>query len=61
MAQQDDLDDYIDAAARVLALPLAEASRSDVKAHLAAILALGALVDAFPLADEAEPAPVYRA
>ncbi len=61
MAQQDDLDDYIDAAARLLGLPLGAASRPDVKAHLATILALGALVDAFPLPDDAEPAPIFRA
>jgi hypothetical protein len=61
MSRHDDLDDYIDASARMLALPLDQASRPAVKAHLASIFAFAELLDAFPLADDAEPAPIFRA
>ena len=61
MARYDGLDDYIDALARMLALPLDQASRPAVKANLATIFAFAELVDAFPLAHDAEPAPIFRA
>ena len=60
MAQHDDLDHYIEAAARMLALPLDQASRPAVKANLATIFAFAEPVEAFPLPDDAEPAPIFR-
>lgn len=48
MAQHDDLDHYTEAAARMLALPLDQASRPAVKANLATIFAFAELVEAFP-------------
>lgn len=61
MTTTDPLDDYMDAAARALSLPLEPAWRPAVKANLAVTLRLAALVDEFALPDEAEPAPVFRA
>ncbi|WP_311966843.1 DUF4089 domain-containing protein [Bradyrhizobium australiense] len=55
------LDDYIDAVATTLALPVEEAWRPAVRANLEVSLRLARLVDEFPLPDEAEPASVYTA
>jgi hypothetical protein len=57
----DRLDDFIAAAAVALDLPLEPAWRPAVKANLAVTLQHAALVAAFPLGDEAEPAPVFKA
>ena len=57
----DTLDDYIDALAKALALPLEQAWRPAVRANLDASLRLARLVDEFPLPDEAEPASVFTA
>jgi hypothetical protein len=57
----DPLDDFIATASRALDLPLEAAWQPSVKANLAVTLRLGALVAEFPLPDEAEPAPVFRA
>jgi len=57
----DPLDDYIDAVAMVLNLPIEPAWRPSVKANLQVSLRLGRLVDEFPLPDEAEPASVFTA
>ena len=57
----DPLDELIDAAARALDLPLEPAWRPAVKANLQVTLSHAALVAEFPLADEAEPAPVFYA
>jgi hypothetical protein len=56
-----DLDDYIDAAAWSLRLRLDPAWRPTIRANLEVTLRIAALVDEFPLPDEAEPAPVFRA
>ena len=53
------LDDYIDAVAKALALPVEEAWRSSIRANLEVSLRLGRLVDEFALPDETEPAPVF--
>lgn len=50
---------YVDAMAGVLELPLAAAHRSGVIANLARTAALAAPFLAFPLPDDAEPAPVF--
>jgi hypothetical protein len=57
----DPLDDYIDAVAKALALPVEEAWRPAVRANLEVSLRLGRLVDEFALPDEIEPASVYAA
>lgn len=57
----DPLDDYIDAVAAALALPVDEAWRPAVKANLEASLRLARMVDEFALPDEAEPANVFTA
>jgi hypothetical protein len=57
----DPLDDYIDSAAKVLSLPLDPAWKGAVRANLDVSLKLGNLVSEFPLPDDAEPAPVFKA
>ncbi|MCW5686971.1 MAG: DUF4089 domain-containing protein [Pseudolabrys sp.] len=57
----DPLDAYIDAAAQILGLPLQENWKSAVKANLNVTLTHAALVEEFPLPDDAEPAPVFKA
>jgi len=57
----DPLDDYVDAAARALALPIDAAWRPAVKANLEVSLRIARLVDEFPLPDETEPASVFTA
>jgi len=55
------LDDYIDAVAKVLSLPIDPAWKPTVRANLEVSLRLAGLVDQFPLPDEAEPAGVFTA
>ena len=57
----DPLDDYIDAVAKALALPVQDAWKPAVKANLEVSLRLARLVDEFALPDEAEPASVFAA
>jgi hypothetical protein len=57
----DPLDDYIDAVAKALALPIDEAWRLAVKANLEFSLRIARLVDEFKLPDEIEPASVFAA
>ena len=57
----DPLDDYIDAVANALALPINDAWRPAVRANLEVSLKLARLVDEFALPDEAEPASVFAA
>ena len=63
MAEPQDqyLDDYIDAVAQALALPIEEAWRPAIRANLEVSLRLARLVDEFALPDETEPAPVFTA
>ncbi len=56
-----DLDDYITASARLLALPVEPAWYPMVRANLEATFRLAAVVAEFKLPDDAEPAPVFRA
>jgi hypothetical protein len=56
-----DRDDLVEAQARALGLVLDPSWKPAVRANLDAILRLAAMVDAFPLPDDAEPAPIYRA
>jgi hypothetical protein len=55
------LDQYIDAVASALALPVEEAWRPAIRANLEVSLKLARLVDEFALPDEAEPASVFTA
>jgi hypothetical protein len=55
------LDDYIDAVAMALSLPIDPAWKPAVRANLEVSLRLAGLVDQFPLPDEAEPAGVFTA
>jgi Protein of unknown function (DUF4089) len=57
----DHLDNYIDAVATALALPVEEAWRPAIRANLEVSLRLARQVDEFPLPDETEPASVYTA
>ncbi len=57
----DPLDEYIDAAAKALGLPVEEAWRPAVRANLEVSLRLARMVDEFALPDEAEPASVFTA
>lgn len=57
----DPLDAYVAAAAQALDLPLTAQYRPGVKMNLAVTMRMAAIVAAFPLPDEAEPAPVFRA
>ena len=54
-------DDFIDAVARLLDLPIEPGWKPAIRTHLAVAMRLAALVSEFALADEAEPAPVFRA
>jgi hypothetical protein len=60
-ASSDPLDDYIDAVAKALALPVEDSSRPAVRANLEISLRLARLVDEFSLPDETEPASVFAA
>ena len=55
------LDQYILGAAKALELKIDPVWMPSVRANLDVTLKMGALVARFPLADEAEPAPVYEA
>lgn len=56
-----DLDEFITASARVLALPVDPAWYPTVRSNLEVAFGLAALVAEFSLPDDAEPAPVFRA
>jgi hypothetical protein len=58
---RDPLDDFIDAAARALGLPLEPNWKPAVAANLRVTLEHAASVEAFALPDDAEPAPVFKA
>jgi 1-carboxybiuret hydrolase subunit AtzG-like len=57
----DSLDDLIVAAAHALALTVDPAWKPAVRANLQVIFAQAALVTAFDLPDDAEPAPIFKA
>jgi Protein of unknown function (DUF4089) len=59
--QPDPLDDYIDAVAKALGLPVEDAWRPAIRANLEVSLRLARLVDEFALPDEVEPASVFTA
>ena len=57
----DVLDDYIDAVATALRLPIEDAWKPAVKANLDVSLKLARMVDEFALPDATEPASIFRA
>ncbi|WP_398478197.1 DUF4089 domain-containing protein [Tardiphaga sp.] len=57
----DKLDDYIDAVASALSLPIEPAWKPAVKMNLEVSLRMARLVDEFTLPDESEPASIYVA
>ena len=61
MPPTDPLDDYIDAVASALALPIAAEDKPAVRMNLDVTLRMARLVQEFPLPDEIEPASIYEA
>jgi len=61
MSSSDLTDDFIEAAAKALGVPLDAAWKPAIRANLEVTLKLARLVEEFPLPDDAEPAPVYEA
>ena len=59
--QDDTLDDFIDAAAAALGLPVEPEWKLGIKANLQVTLRVAAMVAEFELPDETEPAPVFEA
>jgi hypothetical protein len=57
----DPLDDYIDAVAKALALPVDDGWKPAIRANLEVSLRLARLVDEFVLPDDCEPASVFTA
>jgi hypothetical protein len=55
------LDDYIDAVANALALPIDAAWKPAVRANLDVTMRMARMVQEFPLPDEIEPASIYEA
>ncbi|SHN72418.1 DUF4089 domain-containing protein [Bradyrhizobium erythrophlei] len=58
---KDSLDDYIDAASKLLRLPVKDAWKPAVRANLEVSMRLARMVDEFEFSDEAEPASVFTA
>jgi hypothetical protein len=57
----DSLDNYLDAASKLLRLPVKDAWKPAVRANLDVSMRLARLVDEFEFPDEAEPASVFTA
>jgi len=55
------LDDFVEAAAATLGIPLEDAWKPAVKANLEVTLRHANMVAEFELPDDAEPAPVFKA
>jgi hypothetical protein len=60
MPAQDDLDEFVNAAAKALQLPLDPSWQAAVRFNLDVSLEFARLVNEFPLPDETEPAPVFK-
>jgi len=56
-----DAESHVDAAAALIGLPLDPSHRPGVILNIERIAEMAALVMAFPLSEETEPAPVFRA
>jgi len=57
----DPLDEFIGSATRALDLPFEPSWQPAIKANLQVTLRQAALVSEFPLPDDAEPAPMFKA
>ena len=57
----DSLDEMIESGAMALGIPLKAEWKAEIKIQLQVSLRHGSLVAAFPLPDESEPAPVFKA
>ncbi len=57
---EDDIRAWIRSSAAMLKLPLDPTWLPAIHAHVEVTFRFAKLVDEFPLADEAEPAPVYE-
>jgi len=55
-----DAESYVDAAAALIGMPLDPAHRTGVILNIERVAEMAALVMAFPLSEETEPAPVFR-
>jgi hypothetical protein len=55
-----DAEAYVDAAARLIGLPIEPAHRPGVVLNFERIAQMAALVMEFPLPEETEPAPVFE-
>ena len=58
--QNFDIERYVDAAAVLVGVPLDPAHRPGVIMNLQRIADMAALVMAFPLPDDTEPAPIFK-
>jgi hypothetical protein len=61
MSDTNDLDAFIDAGTRLLGIEIRPEWREAIRLHLAISLAHTRAVGEFPLSDEADPAPVFKA
>jgi hypothetical protein len=61
MPSHDPTDDFIEAATKSLDLSLDPAWKPSIRSNLEVTFKLARLVEEFPLPDDAEPAPVYKA
>ena len=57
----DPQDEFIETAAQLLDLPMRPEWKAAVRANLDVTLGLARLVSEFPLPDDAEPAPIFKA
>ena len=57
----DDLDAWLDANAALLGIPVQPEWRDAIRLHLRLTRDLAGRVMEFPLPDEADPAPIFRA
>jgi Protein of unknown function (DUF4089) len=57
---EDALDEFIDAVARALGIPVEPQWKPGIRANLQVTLRVAAMVAEFELPDEAEPAPVFE-
>jgi hypothetical protein len=58
--QSFDAEAYVDAAAKLVGLPLDPAHRPGVVLNLERIAQMAALVMEFPLPEETDPAPIFK-
>jgi hypothetical protein len=61
MATDDRIDAFVASAAALLDLPVEDGWKPAIHANLEVTLRLAKLVEDFPLAEDAEPAPVFEA